>query len=96
MAGNICAAKRFTLADILLFCWLDFGALVGQQIDPANSHVKAWFDRVAERASIKADPRIASGRGRAQVSYITTGVSGSSFGPAPCLGKYVASSRETA
>ena len=48
--------KRFTLADILLFCWLDFGALVSQQIDPANTHVKAWFDRVAERPSLKADP----------------------------------------
>jgi len=48
--------KRFTLADILLFCWLDFGALVGQAIDPANTNIKAWFDRVAQRPSIKADP----------------------------------------
>jgi hypothetical protein len=29
-------------------------------------------------------------------AYITTGLSGSSFGPAPCLGKYVASCCETA
>ena len=48
--------KRFTLADIILHCWLDFGALVGQGIDPANVNLKAWFDRVAGRASIKADP----------------------------------------
>jgi glutathione S-transferase len=48
--------KRFTLADILLYCWLDFGALVGQPIDPANTHIKAWFDRVAQRPSLKADP----------------------------------------
>jgi glutathione S-transferase len=48
--------KRFTLADIVLFCWLDFAALVGQEIDPANTHIKAWFDRVAQRASLKADP----------------------------------------
>ena len=34
----------------------DFGALVGQGIDPANTHLKAWFDRVAGRAPIKADP----------------------------------------
>ena len=48
--------KRFTLADMLLFCWLDFGALVGQSIDPANTNIKAWFDRVADRPSLKADP----------------------------------------
>ena len=48
--------KRFTLADILLHCWLDFGALVGQPLDPANTHIKAWFDRIAQRPSIKADP----------------------------------------
>jgi glutathione S-transferase len=48
--------KRFTLADILLFCWLDFGALVGQSIDPANTNLKAWFDRVAGRPSLRADP----------------------------------------
>ena len=29
-------------------------------------------------------------------SYITIGLSGSSFGPAPCLGKYVASCCDTA
>ena len=48
--------KRFTLADILLHCWLDFGALVGQPLDPANTHIKTWFDRIAQRPSIKADP----------------------------------------
>jgi glutathione S-transferase len=48
--------KRFTLADILLYCWLDFGTLVGQQIDPANVNIRAWFDRVAQRPSIQADP----------------------------------------
>src|ERR1700744_5233520 len=37
----------FTLADILLFCWLDFGALAGQSFDPANTTSKAWFDRGA-------------------------------------------------
>ena len=46
----------FGLADILLFCWLDFGALVGQSIDPANTNIRAWFDRVAARPSLKADP----------------------------------------
>jgi glutathione S-transferase len=46
--------KRFTLADILLYCWLDFGSKVGQPLDPANSNLAAWFERVGKRASAKA------------------------------------------
>ena len=49
----ICS-KRFTLADILLYCFLDFGGQVGQPLDPANTHIAAWFKRVAERPSVKA------------------------------------------
>jgi len=46
--------KRFTLADILLYCFLDFGAKVGQPLDPANANIAAWFDRVGQRPSVKA------------------------------------------
>jgi glutathione S-transferase len=46
--------KRFTLADILLYCWLDFGSQVGQPLDQANSHIVAWLARVGARPSIKA------------------------------------------
>jgi len=46
--------KRFTLADILLYGWLDFGSQVGQPLDPANTNIAAWFARVAERPSVKA------------------------------------------
>ena len=46
--------KRFTLADIHLFCFLDFGALVGQPLHPANANIAAWFARVGERPSAKA------------------------------------------
>lgn len=45
---------RFTLADILLYCWVDFGAKVGQPLDPANSNVAKWFAGVAARPSTKA------------------------------------------
>ncbi|WJR77391.1 glutathione S-transferase [Bradyrhizobium sp. NP1] len=45
---------RFTLADILLYGFLDFGKQVGQPLDPANSHIAAWFARVGERPSAKA------------------------------------------
>ena len=55
MAGKeyLCG-KRFTLADILLYCWLDFGGQVGQPLDPANANMVAWFARVAARPSAKA------------------------------------------
>jgi glutathione S-transferase len=44
---------RFTLADIKLYCWLDFAGKVGQPLDPANSHIAAWFARVDTRPSTK-------------------------------------------
>jgi glutathione S-transferase len=46
--------KRFTLADIHLYCFLDFGAMVGQPLDAANANIAAWFARVGERPSVKA------------------------------------------
>ena len=33
------------LADILLFCFLAFGANVGQPLNPENGNVNAWFER---------------------------------------------------
>src|ERR1700675_3908556 len=46
--------NRFTLADILLYCWIDFGNQVGQPLDPANTNIAAWFARVGQRPSVKA------------------------------------------
>ncbi|HEY5071795.1 MAG TPA: glutathione S-transferase family protein [Caulobacteraceae bacterium] len=42
---------RFTLADILLYAFLDFGAQVGQPLDPQNKNLAAWFERVKARPS---------------------------------------------
>ena len=55
MAGReyLCG-KRFTLADILLFCFLDFGVQVGQPLNPDNKNVSAWFERVKARPSAAA------------------------------------------
>ena len=55
MAGkDYLCGKRFTLADILLYCFLDFGSKVGQPLNAANTNITAWFGRVGERPSAKA------------------------------------------
>lgn len=43
---------RFTLADILLFAFLEFGASVGQPLDPKCERLQAWYGRVAARPSV--------------------------------------------
>jgi glutathione S-transferase len=55
MAGKefVCG-KRFTLADVLLYCFVAFGGQVGQPLDPAFTNLGAWFARVKDRPSAKA------------------------------------------
>jgi glutathione S-transferase len=55
LAGKtfICG-ERFTIADMLLFCWITFFGQFGQPLDPANANVAALVARVAERPSAKA------------------------------------------
>jgi len=48
------AGDALTLADILLFAFLAFGAVVGQPLDPANTHLGAWFERMKARPSAAA------------------------------------------
>lgn len=52
--GPWVAGDRFTLADVLLFSFLDFGAQVGQPLDPAFSKLTEWFGRVKARPSAAA------------------------------------------
>ncbi|MBX3487887.1 MAG: glutathione S-transferase family protein [Parvibaculum sp.] len=55
MAGReFLAGKRLTMADILLFGFLDFGAVVGQPINPEFKNVTAWFERMKARPSAVA------------------------------------------
>ena len=55
MAGRdyVCG-KRFTMADVLLYCFVDFGGQVGQKLDPENKNLTAWFARVKARPSSAA------------------------------------------
>ena len=48
------AGSKLTMADILLFTWLDFLKGVGQGLDPANKNLTAWFERMKARPSAAA------------------------------------------
>jgi glutathione S-transferase len=48
------AGDKLTLADILLYVFLDFGANVGQPLDPSNKNLAAWFERMKARPSAAA------------------------------------------
>jgi glutathione S-transferase len=48
------AGDRFTIADVILYCALDFGGSVGQAPDPGLTNLGAWFARVEGRPSAAA------------------------------------------
>jgi len=52
--GPWIVGERFTLADIVLFAFLDFGGNVGQPLDPAFGKLTDWFARVKARPSAAA------------------------------------------
>ena len=45
------AGDALTVADLLLFCFVEFGEKVGQGLDPAHVHLTAWRERMAARPS---------------------------------------------
>jgi len=61
------AGDSISLADVVLYAFLDFGAAVGQPIDPKNANLTAWFERMAARPSAEASlhPVAAAGGMRA-------------------------------
>jgi glutathione S-transferase len=48
------AGEKFTLADVLLFCFLAFGGAVGQPLNPELKNVGRWYAAVESRPSAKA------------------------------------------
>ncbi|WP_429164148.1 glutathione binding-like protein [Aeromonas rivipollensis] len=48
------AGDRFTIADILALCTIDFGKVVGLRIAPHQYHLQAWHERVSARPSAQA------------------------------------------
>ena len=55
MAGKpFIGGDHLTLADILLYAFLEFGGTVGQTFDPALPHINAWYERMKARPSAQA------------------------------------------
>lgn len=55
LAGkDFIGGDKIGLADILLFCFLAFGANVGQPLNTSNENVSAWFERMQSRPSAAA------------------------------------------
>ena len=48
------AGDRFSLAGIILYAFLEFGASVGQNLDPKLENLSGWYTRVAARPSVEA------------------------------------------
>ncbi len=48
------AGDHVTLADVLLFCFLQFGNNVGQPYDQSLANIHDWFQRMAARDTAKA------------------------------------------
>lgn len=45
---------RFSLADIMTYCFVNFFGRQGQPLDPGSTRLQAWFERVKARPSAKA------------------------------------------
>ena len=43
-----------SMADILLFCFVDFGQMVGQKLNEDNKNITAWYERMKARPSAAA------------------------------------------
>lgn len=65
-AGPWLAGPRFSLADILLFAFVEFGSAVGQPLADSLGSLAAWRARVAERASAAASANPKQGIGDSQ------------------------------
>jgi len=48
------AGDKFSIADITLFCTIDFGAMVGESYDPSLKNLAAWHEKTKARPSASA------------------------------------------
>ena len=46
--------ERFSLADIMFYCFLHFGSTVGQSINPDNTNIVSLYEKIGMRESSSA------------------------------------------
>ena len=46
--------ERFSLADIMFYCFLHFGSTVGQSINPDNTNIMSLYEKIGMRESASA------------------------------------------
>ena len=51
---NYICGDRFSLADVMLFCFLTFGETVGQTVNAKNLNIISWLSRIKARSSASA------------------------------------------
>lgn len=57
------AGDRFSLADLVLYCFVDFAARrAGLPLDPSHTRLAAWFERINQRDSAQATAAETYGR----------------------------------
>lgn len=56
--GPYLCGDRFTVADIWLYVWLDFGAAVNQPFDRSLPNIGPWFERIAARPSAELSRKL--------------------------------------
>jgi len=54
-AREFIAGDALSLADLMLFAFLDFGVSVGQPIDPEFTNVVRWYERIKSRPSANSN-----------------------------------------
>ena len=60
--GDYLCGDRFTLADMMMYCFAEFGGAVGQPVPEGLENIASWRQRVAQRPSVM-DSLHASERG---------------------------------
>jgi len=56
--GPYLCGDRFTVADIWLYVWLDFGGAVNQPFDRSLPNIGPWFERIAARPSAELSRKL--------------------------------------
>jgi glutathione S-transferase len=54
LTDEFICGQRFSLADIHLFCFLDFFAGMGQPVSPELKNVSRWMEAMRQRPSVEA------------------------------------------